>query len=124
VPEVLRALRAQATALAICTNGPKPYVDAVLDRHGLRPFFDAVRHLEKEDDTKPSMVRDLLDRPVDLEAAHANGLRAIGVTWGMCTPDELSAADALAHAPSELPALIAQFIGTSAGVTAEGEERP
>jgi phosphoglycolate phosphatase len=135
VPEVLRTLRAQAVALAICTNGPRHYVDAVVDGYGLRPFFDAIRHLQADGDTKASMIRELLDRlaarpavmvgdrPIDVDAAHANGLPAIGVTYGMCHADELSAADALAHAPCELPGLIARLIAGPARTATEGERR-
>ena len=48
------------------------------------------------------------DRHVDMEAAHAHGLRAVGVTWGFGTADELRAAgaDVLVTTPADLPAAI------------------
>ena len=133
VPEVLAALRAQGTTLAICTNGPKPYVDAVVDGFGLRPFFSAIRHLERDGDSKASMIRELLvrlparpavmvgDREIDVDAEHAGGLPAIGVTYGMGTAADLSAADALAQSACELPGLIARLLDVEAP---EGEGRP
>lgn len=122
VPEALAAIRGTTHAMAICTNGPPAYVDVVIDSFGLRPAFDAVRCLESDGETKARMVADLLarlparpavmvgDRPVDIEAAHANGLPALAVTYGMCRPEELAAADALAHSPAELPALVMDFV--------------
>ena len=45
------------------------------------------------------------DRHVDMEAAHAHGLRAVGVTWGFGTADELRAAgaDVLVATPGRPP---------------------
>jgi phosphoglycolate phosphatase len=48
------------------------------------------------------------DRHFDIEGARANGVRAIGVTWGFGDIAELNAAgaDAIAHTPAELTALL------------------
>ncbi len=48
------------------------------------------------------------DRHVDMEAARAHGLRAVGVTWGFGTAEELRAAgaDVLVDTPAELPAAV------------------
>ena len=48
------------------------------------------------------------DRHVDMEAAHAHGLRAVGVTWGFGTADELrdAGADVLVTTPADLPAAV------------------
>ena len=53
----------------------------------------------------PTMVG---DRHVDMEAARAHGLRAVGVTWGFGIADELrsAGADVLIGSPSELPAAV------------------
>ncbi len=116
--EALRELRASVSQMAVCTNGPRPYVQAVLDAYSLARFFDAVRLLESDGDRKPAMVRDLLarlsarpavvvgDRGDDVAAACANGLRAVGVTYGVGSRQELAAADALAESASELPRLV------------------
>jgi phosphoglycolate phosphatase len=47
------------------------------------------------------------DRHYDIEAAHACGLRAIGVTWGFGDGDELRDADVVVERPAELYALLA-----------------
>jgi len=57
--EALRELRAWVAQMAICANGQRPYVQAVLDGYSLARFFDAVRLPESDCDRKPSMVRDL-----------------------------------------------------------------
>ena len=48
------------------------------------------------------------DRHVDIEAAHAHGLRAVGVPWGIGSEAELreAGADVLIASPAELPAAI------------------
>ena len=51
------------------------------------------------------------DRSFDVVGAHANGLPAIGVTWGIGTPEELRDAERLIDAPHELPAVVADLLG-------------
>ena len=50
------------------------------------------------------------DRSFDVVGAHGNGLRAIGVTWGIGSAEELAAAYAMAHDPSALPATLAKLL--------------
>lgn len=47
------------------------------------------------------------DRRYDIEAARANGLRVIGVTWGIGDSEELAGADVVASRPRELLDLLA-----------------
>ncbi|TML05804.1 MAG: hypothetical protein E6G41_09245 [Actinobacteria bacterium] len=49
------------------------------------------------------------DRSFDVVAAHAHGIRAIGVLWGIGSESELrdAGADAIARSPAELVALLA-----------------
>jgi phosphoglycolate phosphatase len=122
VEAALEAIRGSGVRLAICTNGLKPYVDAVMARCRLDRFFDLVRHLEPGDTGKSQMVADALsrlperpavmagDRADDVRAAHDNGLPAIGITYGMGAAGEVTGADALAASPGELPELIARFL--------------
>jgi phosphoglycolate phosphatase len=51
------------------------------------------------------------DRSFDVVAAHAQGLPAIGVTWGIGTAEEMSDAERLIDAPYELPAAAAVLLG-------------
>jgi phosphoglycolate phosphatase len=48
------------------------------------------------------------DRYVDMQAAHAHGLRAVGVTWGFGTVAELrdAGADVVVAEPADLPAAV------------------
>lgn len=47
------------------------------------------------------------DRCFDIEAGHANGIRAIGVTWGIGDRAELDGADLVLERPGELLAALA-----------------
>ncbi len=122
VLDVLITLRESVARMAVCTNGPRPYVEAVIKAYNLAPYFDAIRFLQHDGDDKIGMVRELLerfderpgivvgDRPDDIEAAHRNGLAAIAVSYGLGTPGELAAADAVADSPTDLPGLVSKLI--------------
>jgi phosphoglycolate phosphatase len=122
VEGALAALRAATCRMAICTNGPPAYVDAVMDGFGLRRFFDLVRRIESPDDEKAGMVADVLarirarpaimigDRPDDVAAARTNGLPAVAVTYGVGAPEELEDADALAGSPAEMAAAVLEAL--------------
>jgi phosphoglycolate phosphatase-like HAD superfamily hydrolase len=56
VVDALAEIRGFAAEMAICTNGPGPYVERVLDVHGLIRFFDYVRYHRATGDTKARMV--------------------------------------------------------------------
>ena len=127
VREALAELRASVGQMALCSNGRHAYVSRVLAVHSLEPFFAVVRHRESARDNKLSMVRELLgrlksrpalvigDRSDDIAAAHWNGLRAIAATYGYGTAEELQAADAVAHSPSDLPGLVRRLLAEKAG---------
>jgi phosphoglycolate phosphatase len=122
VEAALAAIRGSGVRLAICTNGLKPYVDAVIERCRLDRFFDLVRHLQPGDSSKGQMVADVLgrlrdrpsvvvgDRSDDVRAAHENGLPAIGITYGMGGAGDVAEADARAASPADLPGLVARFL--------------
>jgi phosphoglycolate phosphatase len=108
--------------LAICTNGPQYYAERIIQVNNLARFFDQIRYWQSEEDTKTSMVRELLakldarpailigDRRHDFEAAHKNGLIAVAATYGYGKQDELREADAAAASPAELPDLVEELI--------------
>ncbi len=126
VLEMLAELRPAVGRMAICSNGPRPYIELVVQHHGLAPFFDMVRWRTEEDTSKAAMVRGLLaqfpsrlgavigDRHDDIEAAHANGLFAIASGYGYGKPEELAGADAVAQSPADLPRLIAALLDGTA----------
>ena len=115
VLEALAELRGRATHMAICTNGGRAYVDCVMGAHDLGRYFDAVRYREATTDSKPSMVRELLqrfagrpalvvgDRGDDVEAAHRNGINAVAASYGYGSSAELAQADARAESAWEIP---------------------
>lgn len=121
IPGALAALRAEVETLAICSNGPAAYVRAVLEGCSIGDFFDVVRARREDDADKSQMVHDLLqqidrvsggrgpgamigDRWDDIEAAHANGLPAIGAGWGYAASGELDEADIGLDDPHQLKA--------------------
>ena len=118
VREALTSLRATVGELAVCTYASPGYAEEVLNSHEIAPFFDLLRCRLSSRDTKIEMVREILsrldcrpgmligDRTVDIEAAHENGLRAIGVLYGYGSAEELACADAVASAATQLPELV------------------
>jgi HAD superfamily hydrolase (TIGR01549 family) len=115
VPETLRELQRRGFLLALCTNGDRRYVDAVLSRGCITEHFSALSTLERGGRTKPERVGDLIrkfrqpqavvvgDRTHDLEAARANGCRMVGAVYGYARSGELAAAD---HTIATFPQLL------------------
>ena len=124
VREMLEELRRDGVTLAACSNGPENYIRAVLDAFALRPLLSAVRVRDDRPDTKATMIAEIMDafpafttvvmgdREEDIGAAHANGALAIGAAYGFGAPDELDCADAIAHAPEEIPETIRTLLAT------------
>jgi phosphoglycolate phosphatase len=120
VRPVLDALRASVCQMAICSYAAPDYAAEVMFGHDLARYFDQVRCRASLADDKERMLRELLellparpavvigDRAVDIEAAHAHGLPAIGVTYGYGTEQELAeaGADAITSTATELPDLV------------------
>jgi phosphoglycolate phosphatase len=119
----LEALRHAGRRLGVATSKPRPFAEPLLEALGLRARFEVVAGpgLDADGETKAQTVRQALDalatsdavmvgdRRFDVEGAHANGLRCIGVTWGFGSRAELEAAgaDAIVEHPRELPVLLA-----------------
>jgi phosphoglycolate phosphatase len=129
VPEALDAIAEAETGqparrLAVATSKPRAFAEPLLGALGLSGYFEAVfapeldLHVESKTATVAAALEALRwegepatmvgDRHVDMEAARAHGLRAVGVTWGFGTADELRAAgaDVLVEAPGDLPAAV------------------
>lgn len=120
VPELLDRLSG-LVRLAVVTSKPEIYARPVLDRLGFTEYFEfiegaslaeteqkaetlarGVRRLGN--DLEPSRAVMVGDRRFDVEAAIANGVPSIGVTWGFGTRAELDDAGAtlVVDQPSEL----------------------
>jgi phosphoglycolate phosphatase len=109
--------------LGVATSKPRPYAEPLVEMLGLRHYFEAVfapeLDIDVESKTKtvatamrafgPGVPATMVgDRYVDMAAAHAHGLRAVGVTWGIGSADELreAGADVLVSSPAERPAAV------------------
>jgi phosphoglycolate phosphatase len=121
VPETLRELRLRGCLLALCTNGDRRYVDAVLGCGGILSLFTRLSTLEPGGRSKSERVGDLIgefrprlpimvgDRYHDVEAARANGCRMVGALYGYARDGELASADATIASFPELLAVVAQW---------------
>jgi phosphoglycolate phosphatase len=124
---VVPALAALAAAfpLAIATSKPDVFVEPVLARLGVRPYFAAVAAtpLSIDEEDKATTIRRTLrelgrapsprvamigDRHFDVAAALRLGLWAVGVTWGVGSEQELreAGAEVLVDTPPQLVSLL------------------
>jgi phosphoglycolate phosphatase len=117
IADVLDAL--PETSIVV-TSKPQALAEPLLAAVGLRDRFAAVfgPALSERAEPKSTTLSRALDthaphtligdRSFDVLAAHAHGLRAVGVLWGIGSEDELrdAGADAIARTPADLPALL------------------
>jgi phosphoglycolate phosphatase len=120
IPEALEEL-SRDHRLAVATSKAQALAEPLLATLGLRERFEVVVGPDlshRVEDKAATIARALAalraeralmvgDRSFDVAGAHANGLRAIGVTWGIGSADELTAADALVDDPLDLPTAVA-----------------
>jgi phosphoglycolate phosphatase len=124
VEAMLAELVARGHRLFVATSKPREYAARILGHFGLSASFTAVYGAEPDGrlDDKADLLAHLLeerrldrtatvmvgDREHDVFAAKRNGLRAIGVTWGYGSSEELIAAgaDRLCASPAELVATL------------------
>jgi phosphoglycolate phosphatase len=123
IPEALGELSPDHR-LAVATSKSQLLAEPLLAALGLRERFEVVvgtdssAHVEDKATTigralaglpaeRAAMVG---DRSFDVAGAHAHGLPAIGVTWGIGPSDELSAADAIVDEPADLPATVVKLL--------------
>ena len=122
IPAALTALAGHR--LAVATSKPHAFADPLLGAMGLREHFEVVvgpdlsartedktatiaRALEALGDTRAVMVG---DRSFDVVGAHANGIPAIGVTWGIGDAAELAGAERTIDDPSALPEAVLELL--------------
>ena len=122
MPDVLAAIAAQVP-VAVATTKPHAYAEPLCAHLGLAPHLRAIAgpELDAPDEVKTVTIARALaalglepgadvpmvgDRRHDAEAAHANGLRCVGVLWGIGDEAELRAAgaDPILRSPAALPA--------------------
>jgi phosphoglycolate phosphatase len=110
VVRMLEELMKQGRALFLVTARNEAITKQMMKSHGLTGFFTWVRGEQEGEvpDGKDHMVAEVIqrfgldpgdcvmvgDRRYDVEAARANGVRAVGVTYGYGTEEELQDAGA------------------------------
>lgn len=113
--------------LGVATSKIVRSAEEILSASGLRGYFDVVAGTDSVENPKPSPdmalhVANVLesspsacvvigDSIYDMEMAVAAGMKAVGVTWGVDTPKNLSAAGAsiLCRDPYDLPGSLIRF---------------
>ncbi len=108
VPELLQSLQRSGWQLFVCTSKREDFTERILEKFALSRYFFAV-YADKAGSlhhTKTALLRRLLDeqsldrattfmvgdRKFDIEAARANGVTSIAVTYGYGTSEELASA--------------------------------
>ncbi|HET6630571.1 MAG TPA: HAD hydrolase-like protein [Woeseiaceae bacterium] len=106
IPEALRHLVNEGVMLGVCTTKRVDFAERILQLFGLRDCFQFVSGgdvgVEKHQQLRALIIEDVIpvraamigDRAIDIVAAHANGLRSVGVLWGHGTEAELIEAEA------------------------------
>jgi phosphoglycolate phosphatase len=108
VPAMLESLQASGWQLFICTSKREDFTLRILEKFALSPYFLAVYadtaasldhsktallgRLLEEQSLDPATTYMVGDRNFDIEAARANGVTSIAVTYGYGTSEELEAA--------------------------------
>jgi phosphoglycolate phosphatase len=110
VAPMLEALVGDGVQLFVATSKPRVYANRLVEHTGLAHFFrevfgpeltgalenktELLAHALATTLAPPHRASMIGDRHHDIEAAHANGVESIGVTWGFGTLEELDAAGA------------------------------
>jgi phosphoglycolate phosphatase len=125
VPAALEAL-GEDYRLAVATSKPLAFAEPLLTALALRESFEhlAAPDLDAHKETKQDTIRGALsalgasravmvgDRSFDIAGAHACGIPAIGVSWGIGSTHELrtAGAEVIVDDPQELPEAIGDVL--------------
>lgn len=126
IPDLLSGLRDNGYTMCLATAKPHAYARKITAHFGLAEYLthEFGPELDGTRNNKGDLLAHALDltgydagtsimigdRHHDIDAARAVGMKAIGVTWGYGSLDELSMADAICHTPNELMATIANLL--------------
>ena len=120
---MLKLLIARGSPCAVLSNKPHDMSVQIVERLGLRGYFEDVRGCTHDEERKPSPAAALElarrlgvvpasiffvgDSPVDILTARNAGMIAVSVTWGLRPKEELQAAgpDFVVDDPLQLPDL-------------------
>ncbi|NHN87443.1 HAD hydrolase-like protein [Acetobacter conturbans] len=122
--EAITEIGKAGATLYIATSKPKTLARAILERNGLLGHFREVYGARPDDSgaEKPELIASVLsdhgiekhhaimigDRRFDISGAHANNIRALGVSWGYSGEGELldAAPEAIVSVPTDLAELV------------------
>lgn len=128
---VISGLGEAGATLYIATSKPRTLARNILERNGLLGHFHEVYGARPDDSgaEKPELIAAVLsdhriekhhaimigDRRFDISGAHANSIRAIGVSWGYGGDGELDEAgpEEIAGSPADLPRLVTTQLDAS-----------
>ena len=134
IPEALSSLRTTGRRLFVVTAKPQLYAREIVRHFGLGEFFEAVygpsedgvmddkaeliAHVLRRERCAPGEAAMIGDRSLDVLAARAGGVAAIGALWGYGSHGELTeaGAHALAGYPSDVAAALDAAVTRSARV--------
>jgi phosphoglycolate phosphatase len=122
VREMLGELHGQGFPLYVCTSKQQHFAVRILDAFKLSGLFadiygdkaeyashskvDLLASLLREHSLEPDSAWMIGDRSFDIDAAHANQLRCLAAGWGYGSPEEWAQADAVAHTPADVAAVV------------------
>ena len=117
VPEMLTDLKARNYRLLLATAKPHVYARRILAHFNIATPFDGIygseldgtrqhkadllAHLFEQERINPRSAVMIGDRHHDIDAARVIGCRAIGVTYGYGSAEELAHADRLCDSPAQ-----------------------
>jgi phosphoglycolate phosphatase len=128
IADALAEMSSDGVRMGVCTSKRREFAERILELFDLRQHFnfvnggdvgvgkgDQLRELLDQGTVGPASTM-IGDRAVDIEAARANGLGAVGVLWGHGTRAELLRAvpDRLLQSPLELAGLHWKHVGRTA----------
>ncbi len=121
---MLKCLKSSGKRIVLATSKPEKYAVMILEHFGLLKYFDFVcgATMDERRSSKTAVIEYTLkktglsaensvmvgDRRFDIEGAHENGLKAVGVLYGYGSREELQAAgaDFTAESIAELESLL------------------
>ncbi|CAN5538988.1 HAD family hydrolase [soil metagenome] len=125
IPQLLAELKGRGIALGVATSKATVYAERIVEHFGIDQYFDIVvgsnldhtrvakteviAHLRAENAAfQTDRIVMIGDREHDIFGATANDVPAIGVAYGYGSPEELTAAGAIAvaHSVTELGELL------------------
>ncbi|WP_230532540.1 HAD hydrolase-like protein [Microvirga roseola] len=108
IPALLQSLQEKGVRLFVATSKPHVYARRIVEHFELSRFFleiygseldnrnadkrDLIRHIVHREKCEPAGTLMIGDREHDVIGAKANGMQAIGVTWGYGSRQELLSA--------------------------------